>query len=473
MFGGNKGNSQTAALQQQIFALQAELEEKNQQLKLAQTELNAVNTNTHLGLWQSFYDEQGNPTNVLWSDEFLRMLGYNRSELSDSIDSLGPLLHPDEADQVYAAFGAVLADKTNRTKYDIDYRLKVKNGSYRWFHAAGQLIRRPDGTPIEFIGTFTDIHDAKINAEEFEVNQRRADAVDKMMLEGSWSMDLTKYAIDDPNSPMVYSDQFKKILGFSGSDFPDIMNSWITRIHPDDVGGASEAMGKQLADPLGQTVFDMEYRIKHKDGHWVWTRASSYVVWSRDRRMPLMAAGTILDITEEKKNRLRFEEEMAPNIESLRKGISEIASTVDMATKQMTDMAEKQIDVANSAKQIGESVSASMSIITSIQSIADQTNLLSLNASIEAARAGEAGRGFAVVAGEVQNLSTSTKETTNQIGKILNEMNDSVKNMLGKIEVISSEVTDESAEMEEIDATVEGLHQAADEIAIMAETLYK
>ncbi len=69
--------------------------------------------------------------------------------------------------------------------------------------------------------------------------------------------------------------------------------------------------------------------------------------------------------------------------------------------------------------------------------MADQTNLLSLNASIEAARAGEAGRGFAVVAGEVQNLSNSTKETTDHISRILGEMNESIKEMLGKISKIS------------------------------------
>ena len=64
------------------------------------------------------------------------------------------------------------------------------------------------------------------------------------------------------------------------------MNAWIVRIYPDDVSMASEAMAKQLADPTGATVFDMEYRIKHKDGHWVWVRASSYVVW--ENRKPVM-----------------------------------------------------------------------------------------------------------------------------------------------------------------------------------------
>ena len=113
-----------------------------------------------------------------------------------------------------------------------------------------------------------------------------------------------------------------------------------------------------------------------------------------------------------------------------------------------------------------------MEIIGSIQSIANQTNLLSLNASIEAARAGDAGRGFAVVATEVQTLSNSTKETTGHIAEKLNNVNESVKDILAKIRQISASITEETEEMGTINATIEELHAAADEIAQMAETLY-
>lgn len=114
-----------------------------------------------------------------------------------------------------------------------------------------------------------------------------------------------------------------------------------------------------------------------------------------------------------------------------------------------------------------------MEIIGSIQNITRQTNLLSLNASIEAARAGDAGRGFSVVASEVQLLSNSTKETTEHISERLTNMNDSVKGILAKINQISKSIADENEEMRTINATVEALHAAANEIAQMAESLYQ
>ena len=470
---GKKMESKQLKTDTIIEALEKENAELKKKLETSKTELEAVNISTHLGIWKCYYDEEGNQS-VIYTDEFRRMLGFNRQELEDSLDALGAIIHPDDTNTAFSAYGAAAADKTGRTKYDVEYRILTKSGDYKWFHAAGECLRYPNGDPKEFIGTFSDIDEQKRAALVFEHDSRRQLAVDLMMLEGSWSMDLTKYAIDDLNSPMVFSDRFKKILGFTpgSSEFPDVMSSWITRMHPDDVAGASEAMGKQLSDPSGQTVFDMEYRMKHKNGEYIWVRASSYVVWSDDS-VPLMAAGTILDITDEKKNRVRFEEEMEPNIESLRDGIAEIAANVEKATEQMQDVSNKQEEVSMAANEIEIAVNASMEIIGSIQSIASQTNLLSLNASIEAARAGDAGRGFAVVATEVQSLSNSTQETTEHISEKLTNVNDSVKGIMSKINHISESIKEETNEMSTINATIEELHAAADVIGQMSKTLFK
>ncbi|MBO6113558.1 MAG: PAS domain-containing protein [Lachnospiraceae bacterium] len=468
MFG--KKQSYTQESSNEINALMDEVAKNKYEAEKNYRMLESVNNTAHLSLWMSYFDEKGEQIAVRFTDEMRRVLGYSYNELPDTIDSLGKLIHPDDSEAVFAAYGNAVADRN--AKYDIDYRLLAKNGEYRMYHAVGECLRRPNGTPEVFIGTFIDIEDKLRTEAKLEHDQRRQYAVDKMMLEGTWSLDLTKGAIDDPNTPMVFSDQFKKLLGYSNSvDFPDVMISWLSKIHPDDVNKASEAMARQMADTTGNTVFDMEYRIQHKSGEYRWFRASSYVVFSQTH-VPLMAAGTILDITEEKEHRVRFESELAPDIESLEIKIADVSKTVDDAASEMQDVALRQTEIAEASQEIEASVDASMEIIQSIQSIAAQTNLLSLNASIEAARAGEAGKGFAVVASEVQNLANSTKETTNNISQILGEMNTSVKNVMQKINQINDSITSQSANMEEINATMEELHSLALEIGDMTSHLY-
>ena len=121
------------------------------------------------GQWSMEFDEDANMVSCAWSDVFRNMLGYESEEdFPNLLESWSELLHDEDRDRVLGAYWDAVRDYTGGTIYDVEYRLLTRHAGWRWFHAAGRLSRRDDGSPITFVGLFMDVDDARRMAQRME-----------------------------------------------------------------------------------------------------------------------------------------------------------------------------------------------------------------------------------------------------------------------------------------------------------------
>lgn len=134
-----------------------------------------------------------------------------------------------------------------------------------------------------------------------------------------------------------------------------------------------------------------------------------------------------------------IEDSMQKTMDALSSGNEKVTQLVSQVEASVASSA----DVADKLETLDKYMEEMNSIVELISGITSQTSLLALNASIEAARAGEAGRGFAVVATEISGMATQTKEATEHITKLIQDVSDAITQVVDVIRRMIGEIQEE------------------------------
>jgi len=151
--------------------------------------------------------------------------------------------------------------------------------------------------------------------------------------------------------------------------------------------------------------------------------------------------------------------------EELSAAVNEIGQQVSLSSETASRAVRESHETHSIIKGLSEAANQIGEVVDLIREIAEQTNLLALNATIEAARAGEAGKGFAVVASEVKALATQTARATESISSQVKLIQDKTDTSVSAIENVAKTIENMSAITSAISAAVEEQDAATQEIS--------
>ena len=226
---------------------------------------------------------------VSYSPRWKQMLGYGDDEIEPHVRAWASLLHPDDKPRADALYDAVTR---SQSPYEGEFRLRHKEGHYIHVLTRGLAVRRDGNGPIvRIVGTHLDITERKQTESALQQSEERLTLAFAGAQEGVWDWNLE-------TNDVVYSSRWKQMLGYTDDEIEPNISAWERLVHPDDVARADRA-NESVA--RGQPTYEAEFRLRHKDGHYVHVLSRGFPVRREPGGPVVRIVGTHFDLTERKR----------------------------------------------------------------------------------------------------------------------------------------------------------------------------
>ncbi|WP_258607582.1 PAS domain S-box protein [Mesorhizobium sp. AR10] len=225
---------------------------------------------------------------------FAAMLDYAREELETL--TFFQITHPDDLQ-----IGKETMEKLREGKVDsfrFEKRYLRKDGTPVWAQLAGSVIREEgSGRPLYLVSQIEDIDARKQSEARIAEAETRWNFALASAGQGVWDLDMRK-------GGTTYSATWVEMLGYANGELDGDPDLWLTMIHPDDREVVAEADRAHLD---GKTqYFEAEFRMRHKDGHWIWILDRGKALERDSEGRLIRAIGSLTDITQRKQAEARL-----------------------------------------------------------------------------------------------------------------------------------------------------------------------
>jgi PAS domain S-box-containing protein len=251
-------------------------------LRSSEAKLNLALHSAAMGVWTWDIGE-----NIRHFDgRVCELLGIDQSSFAGTQEEFFQMVLPEDHQGIRAAWSRTFDENQ---PYEVEYRVRWKDGSIHAICARGRLTRDETGRPLRVLGILWDITGRKQNEEAIKSTSQRLQLATTSASMGVWDWDLQV-------GTMTWDDRMFELYGASRGEIQGTVQDWKDGLHPGDL---DRAIAECEAAIRGEAPFDTEFRVKHSDGTVLWIKANAVVM--RDQLgNPLRMIGINQDVTERK-----------------------------------------------------------------------------------------------------------------------------------------------------------------------------
>ncbi len=242
-----------------------------------------------LSLWElDFTNKRGYATNQ-WGDYLDNV--FEDSQNNFSFEEWFSKVYPDDLQLILDQLKDLDEGKSDQLYFA--YRIRNEEGRYVWIQERGKVLEYDqENKPLKLLGVTNDLSDVRKTEDRFQI------ALDGSH-QGMWEWNVV-------TNEVIFHDGWIRMYGLTASDIPNRdYEFWKNMVHPDDYPYVVKELERHL---MGETpFFRTEYRIRHKEGYYIWVLDHGKVVENGSDGKPIYAMGTCIDIDKQKRHQIDLE----------------------------------------------------------------------------------------------------------------------------------------------------------------------